>query len=149
MSNKRVREEESMSGGGGGGGGPAKANQFGEWLLENIYKYAEVRDSDGLAKLRGDYEDLNKRFQDLLDYMRAWGFGINFGSFCTGCGNTRVKEQRTTCDSCNDVYISCSTCGPTLCRSGRHRICFRCALRKEDCDGFYPNRCSRDDDDDD
>jgi hypothetical protein len=142
MSKKRVREEESTSGGGGGGSGPAKANQFGQWLLENIYKYARVRDSDNLAKVTKKYDDLSKRFEDLLAYMRASGVHDYYTNLCVECGRTDISESRDTCESCRDAYVSCTECGAEPCASGKHLICLTCAQLKLTCDGRLHHQCT-------
>lgn len=140
---KRVREsaeeeEEEVD----GGRAPEKANQFGQWLLENIFKYAEVRDSEALEDVTKKYEDLQKGFDDLLKFVRERGFCDDYWRFCNGCGRTDVDEPRYTCYSCEEAYVPCVKCGEEKCASGKHHICFECARMKFDCDGRHRDRCT-------
>jgi len=117
-------------------------NQFGQWLLENIYKYARVRDSDRLADVTKKYEDLSKRFHDLLVYVQASGLYEGYHDFCVGCGRTNITEAREDCMQCGTTFVACSTCGPDVCVSEKHVICFTCARLNMDCDGSEINQCT-------
>jgi hypothetical protein len=149
---KRVRvsssaEEEEEDG--GGARAPEKANQFGQWLLENIYKYAEVRDSDALADVTKKHKVLSKRFDRLLSYVRVSGAFDDHWGFCTACGsNTVSDEPRDMCYSCSRAYVPCSNCGPEMCAAEKHPICFSCARLKVECNGRHPSWCTEPESDD-
>jgi len=148
---KRVREEdgpnpaedESIS-------PPHPPNQFGDWLIANIYKYAKVRDSDELAQLKAEHEVLQKHCDKLLRFARGAvdsDFAV-YPQFCGDCGSTRVKEARQLCGRCRDAYVSCWECVPRHCKSLRHRLCFDCINDEfEDnndvvCNGIHPDMCT-------
>jgi len=129
---------------------PPPPNQFGDWLIANIYKYANVRDSDELAQLKAEHEVLQKHCDKLLhfakDLVRS-DFAV-YPQFCGDCGNTRVKEARRLCGRCRDAYVSCWECVPRFCKSLRHQLCFDCINDEfEDaddvvCNGNDPDTCT-------
>jgi hypothetical protein len=125
-------------------------NQFGDWLIANIYKYAKVRDSDELAQLKAEHEVLQKHCDKLLHFAREVVIDSDFAvypQFCGDCGSTRVKEAREVCGRCRDAYVSCWFCVPRHCKSLRHRLCFDCINDEfEDhddivCNGIHPDKC--------
>jgi hypothetical protein len=143
---KRVREESAAAKEEEeDGGAPEKANQFGQWLLENIYKYADVRDSERLANVTKMYKVTRKRFDDLLAYVRADGEMANDIDVCFGCGRTDVTEVRSDCTECEYGLVSCSVCVPDLCASGKHELCFVCARLNIECDGRDHYWCTKPD----
>lgn len=141
---KRAREDGPSPGEDKNISGPDRhaPNQFGEWLLENIYKYARVRDSDKLAEVTRKYNDLSKRFAELLQYVRMGGHHDDYNDFCVGCGRTDITERRETCSACDDAFVSCSRCGVDKCDSGRHVICLMCKRLRRECNGRHPDTCT-------
>lgn len=127
-----------------------RPNQFGQWLLENIYKYAEVRDSEGLAALRKELKRTKRKYEALR--LFAWEVVLEkdfeqYPNFCNVCGNTCVRESRTVCSRCCGDYAPCKQCEPRSCASKRHLLCDDCVEEeKEDddgvvCNGRYESEC--------
>ncbi len=151
---KRVREGEPDPGEHQGVQSSATThppNEFGQWLLENIYKYAEVRDSEELAKLRKELRRVDENRRALVQF--AWEVVHDndyqlYQNFCSACGNTRLKESRTICGRCNNEYVPCSQCVPRFCASKRHLLCNACIEDEEEddddvvCNGVYPYDCA-------
>ena len=128
-----------------------RPNQFGQWLLENIYKYARVRDSEELATLRKKLKRVNRKCDALVQF--AWEVIKDdsdfeqYPNFCNRCGNTRLNESRTVCGRCYNDYAPCTQCMPHSCASGRHLLCDDCAAEEEEddngvmCNGQYGLEC--------
>jgi hypothetical protein len=144
MKKKRVRESSSAEeeeDGGGSARAPEKANEFGQWLLENIYKHAEVRDSEELAKLKRQRDDLLEALRQVVDDSSS-----EYPWFCACCGDTRVIETRGMCGRCSFRFVPCSKCVPGVCSSQKHKICGLCEEDDEEedipnCTGVFPYFC--------
>jgi hypothetical protein len=147
---KRVREEDGPNPTKDEGISPPHApNQFGDWLITNIYKYANVRDSDELAQLKAEHAAVKTHRDELLQVFREVIVDDNFKEyswFCFVCGDTRVMEERTVCGRCQDAYVPCDKCPVSLCRSETHPVCHVCAEQQyEDefiCDGYADVFCT-------
>jgi hypothetical protein len=125
-------------------------NEFGQWLLENIYRYADARDSDELAALKEELAVVKRHRDGLLQRMRDI---TNYDSyrvypwFCWRCGDTDVREHRRLCGRCRARPVPCSTCKPAMCASKRHNICDYCKDDEEEessdsCEGNFPDFCN-------
>lgn len=143
---KRVREEDNVivEEGEEGGRDTVVPNQFGQWLLENIYKYAEVRDSEELATLRKKLKRVNRERDALREF--AWQVMQDtdferYPNFCCECGNTRLNESRTVCGRCYNEYAPCKRCEPRSCASKRHLLCGDCEDEDVVCNGRYDSEC--------
>lgn len=150
---KRVRESSSAEEeeDGGDARAPEKANEFGQWLLENIYKYAEVRDSEELAKLRKEHEELKRDRNELRllfsETIEETGYYEQCTWFCGNCGDTHVYHERRKCGRCRSRYAPCNACVPAACASGRHLLCQYCEEDDEEedipnCVSELPDICS-------
>lgn len=151
---KRVREGEPDPGEYQGVQSSATThppNEFGQWLLENIYKYAKVRDSDELKVLWKAHDALVIQYDKLLRFTREVVEDADYAiypQFCSDCGDTRVKDQRAICGRCRDAYVSCWQCVPRHCTSRNHRLCIDCFNDEfEDaddvvCTGENPDGCT-------
>jgi hypothetical protein len=104
-------------------------NEFGQWLLENIYKYAKIRDSEELVKLKKEKEVLEERCADLVLALQYGWRPRDMKWFCAGCWDTRLPDNesgRPLCSRCLETPVSCTRCIPQFCRRGLHRICQFC-----------------------
>lgn len=99
---KRVREEEEdgVEEGEEGGRDTVVPNQFGQWLLENIYKYADVRESDTIKALREEIRDYKTTLDITMD--DTWFAFENYKHLCRVC--------RHWCDTVPD----CEACGRAI-----------------------------------